>query len=375
MISDRDLDAQLAAAARVHDADLPPLPPAFLDDLRAVEPASVLAARQLVDDAHHARTSSARRPRRRTIVRVTAAVVAVAAAWTTAVLVTPRDDAVPPGAGEPTTSSTAPTTAAGAPGQALTLVATEAPTFPLSLDPEPAGVTATFSRWGGTASYPGPLVFTADFTAPEGDRFLLRLFEDDPRDDVDGGWSVDGAPAGTGEVDGYPAEVRQVDGGTSVLWERPDGRWVQLLGEGFYDDADVLLALAGTVVDRPQPVGLQFGLAPAGWSVSGYEESRSLDLVSDTDPAQVPLRVSLSGTPGPGVTVDTFFEGRRLTGPVEALTVQGLPARLGRTAPDDGDSWLVAGQVPDGRLFLVVAPPALTREQVLEIAEEVTVTP
>ncbi|SDN54370.1 hypothetical protein SAMN05660199_00239 [Klenkia soli] len=377
MITDRDLDAQLAAAARVHDADLPPLPPAFLDELRApteVEPASVLAARQLVDDARRTRTTARRRPRRRTVVRLGAVVLAVAAAWTTAVLVTPGDTA-PPAAAPPTTTGAAPSTVVQAPGSALTLVATEAPTFPLSLDPEPDGLTATFSRWGGTAFYPEPLVFSADYTASDGSRFLLRLFQDDPREAVDSGWSVDGTPAGTGDVDGSPADIRQVEGGgTSVLWQRPDGRWVQLLGEGSYDDRDALLTLAGTVVDRPQPVGLQFGLAPAGWTVGGYEESRSLDLVSDTDPAQVPLRVSLTGTPGPDVTVDSFFEGRSLTGAVEQVTVQGLPARLGLTTPDDGDSWLLAGQVPDGRLFLLLAPPALTRDQVLQIGEQVTVT-
>ncbi|MCW2577271.1 MAG: hypothetical protein JWR28_1870 [Modestobacter sp.] len=126
----------------------------------------------------------------------------------------------------------------------------------------------------------------------------------------------------------------------------------------------------------PQPLGLQFGLAPAGWSLGGYEESRSLDLVSDIDPEQPPLRVSLQGPAGGGATIDPFFEGRALAGPVEPVTVQGLPARIALAdgGESDPDTWLVAGQLPGGPLFLMPAPPVLTREQVLEIAEQITYT-
>jgi hypothetical protein len=176
-------------------------------------------------------------------------------------------------------------------------------------------------------------------------------------------------------VDGVPAEVREDDGVVTLLWERPDGRWVWVLGEGSYADTAAVVAVAESIVDRPQPVGLQFGLTPAGWSVGGYEASYSLDLVSDDDPTQSPMRVSLFGGPGYEVTIDAPFEGRSLTGPVEPVTVQGLPARIALTTPDDGDAWLVTGQLAGGPLFLMVAPPALTREQVLQIAEQITYTP
>ena len=78
-------------------------------------------------------------------------------------------------------------------------------------------------------------------------------------------------------------EVRGGDGYVDLLWERPDGRWVRVLGEGGYADLDALLPVAESIVDRPQPLGLQFGLAPAGWSLTGYEESRSIDLTKDGD--------------------------------------------------------------------------------------------
>ena len=374
MTTDRDLDAQLAGAARVSDADLPALPERFLQTLMtadATEPASVVAARQLVSDAHDARTATRprRRPGRKAVLRVGAAVLAVAAAWTTAVLVTPRDADAPPSAGTPTPQTSAP--ALETPPAGITLVAAEEATFPLSLDPVPAGLTATFSQRGGTAYYPGPLTFTADWSS-DGGRVLIDLFPDDPRQLPEMGWSEQGAPAGTTTVAGRPAEVRAAEGLTTLLWERADGRWTWVLGEGSYADAAALTAVAESIVDRPQPVGLQFGLAPAGWSVGGYEESRSLDLVSDTDPTQTPLRVSLQGTVA---TIDDFFADRVLTGPAEDVTVQGLPARLGLTAPEAGDSWLLVGRLPAGPLFLMLAPPVLTRDQVLQIAEQITYTP
>jgi hypothetical protein len=380
VITDRELDAQLAGAAGIHDADLPALPEDFLgllsSDTDASEPASVIAARQLVADAQDARTATRprrRMPSRKTTLRLGAALIAVAAAWTTAVIIAPADRPA-----RPDDPIATPSGEVAAPTDGITLVAAEEITFPLSLDPAPEGLTPTFSRVGGTAYYGDqPLVFSADYSSGGADRVLVRLFPEDPRGWGDSGWSVDGEVTGTAAVDGAEAEVRRGDGYLTLLWERPDGRWVQVLGEGAYGRTAAAASVAGSVVDRPQPVGLQFGLAPAGWSLGGYEESRSLDLVSNTDPGQPPLRVSLFGGPGYGATIDDPFEGRALAAPVEPATIKGLPARvaLADGAEGDPDTWLVAGQLPDGPLFLLLAPPVLTREQVLEIAEQVTYTP
>ena len=72
MITDRELDAQLAGAAGIRDAELPALPENFLglvtgDAVPAGEkgargPASVVAARQLVADARDAAHNSTSRP-------------------------------------------------------------------------------------------------------------------------------------------------------------------------------------------------------------------------------------------------------------------------------------------------------------------------
>jgi hypothetical protein len=161
-----------------------------------------------------------------------------------------------------------------------------------------------------------------------------------------------------------------------LLWERPDGRWVQILGDGAYGETDAVVAVAESLVDRPQPVGLQFGLAPAGWTVSGFEESRSLDLMRGDDSGQV-LRLSVIPRDG-GATLDGVVDnGMPTAGPVVTVTVQGQEARVVLRDGGEGqhDFWHLVGQIPDGPLFLMLAPEVLTQEQVLQIAEQVTYTP
>jgi hypothetical protein len=370
MTTERELDTLLAEAAGIRDADLPALPDDFLTAVRtgADEPASVLAARQLVADARQAR--GRRRPGRKALLRAGGAVVAIAATFAVAVLVTPAD--------EPATREARPSpspTTTGAPADGITLVAAEKATFPLSLDPVPDGLTATFSRWGGVAFYPGqPLVYSADYSSAGSDRFLVRLFPDDPRTWPGSDWSVDGPVTGTATVGAAVAEVRGGDGYLTLLWERRDGRWMQVLGEGAYGETDAAVAVAESIVDRPQPVGLQFGLAPAGWSIGGYEESRSLDLVNDAEPQQL-LRLSLIGREG-GATLDSVFENEAMAAPVEPVTIKGLDGRLGLM--DGGgspDYWRVVGQFPAGPMFLLLAPQELSEEQLLAIAEQATYTP
>jgi hypothetical protein len=389
VITDRELDAQLAGAAGIRDADLPALPEDFLGlvqaDAAGSEPASLVAARQLVADAHDARAAlrpRRRRPGRKALLRAGVAVVAVAAAWTTAVAVTPPERSATPG------HTAAPSEVIETPADGITLVAAEAVTFPLSLDPSPEGLTPLFSRRGGVGPYEEePLVFTADYRPADGygDGFTLWLHSEDPRalDDYfqpeDPG-DHDVTETGTVSIDGSEAEFASGDFDTgrsfaNLLWERPDGQWVQILGDGAYGETAAVVAVAESLVDRPQPVGLQFGLAPAGWSLSGYEESRSIDLTSDAHPEQ-PLRLSVIQREG-GATLDNMLDGVQPAGPVATVTIQGQEARLALVDddPENPGFWYVVGQLPDGPLFLLLAPETLTQDQVLEIAEQVTYSP
>ncbi|MGY1782732.1 hypothetical protein [Geodermatophilus sp. SYSU D01036] len=312
-----------------------------------------------------------RLPGRRVSLRVGTALVAVAAAWTTVVVVTP-DDAVP--------QRSVPPAAAPAPG-GITLVAAEAVTFPVALDPVPEGLTPLHSRRGGIPEYGStPPHFVADYepadpAAADPGRVLLGLYPEDPRTSEDYGFWPEGEPTGTATVDGAEAAVWREDGTVSLLWERPDGQWVWLAGEGAPAEVEALVAMGESIVDRPVPVGLQFGLAPAGWSVGGYEESRSLDLVSDADPV-LALRLSAVGAQYTG-TIDELLEGMPTAAPTEPVTVQGRDGRLALLTGDVGQSpfWTLIGQLPDGRFFRLLAPQVLTREQVLQIGEQVTAAP
>ncbi|RBY96923.1 hypothetical protein DQ237_04755 [Blastococcus sp. TF02-8] len=394
MTTEHDLDTRLLAARGVRAEDLPALPEAFLDYLHttgdeqptattapgrvlttvpaAETPASVLAAQQLVADARQRRSGTTaprrRRPTRKTVLRMGAAVLAVAAAWTTAVVVAPAE----PPSGEVAAPSESPVS----PDHGIRLVAAQQLAFPLSLEPAPEDLTPTFSRVGGEPLHEGhPLVYTADyFNATTGDRLLINLFPEDPRT-WDSGWS-EGEAAGTVTVHGAAADLRRGNGFASLIWERPDGQWVRIMGEDAYGESTALVAAAETVVDRPQPTNLQFTLAPAGWSVSGYEESRSLDLTNDTDPTQM-LRLSVYD-PGPGTTIDNFLDGTTfLASPAESVTIQGRPGWLALANGDPGypDYWYTVGQLHEGQLFLLLAPLTLTQEQVVQIADQVTYTP
>ena len=109
--------------------------------------------------------------------------------------------------------------------------------------------------------------------------------------------------------------------------------------------------------------------------MSGFEESRSLDLANEADPKQL-LRLSLLGA-NPDLTVDTVMEGMTYVSPVQTATIQGQPARMALAAgsQDWPDYWYVAGRLPSGRLFILLAPEVLTREQVVQIADQITTTP
>jgi hypothetical protein len=63
-------------------------------------------------------------------------------------------------------------------------------------------------------------------------------------------------------------------------------------------------------------------------------------------------------------------------GPVEELVVLGQPAHVVRTDHGGGyTGWYLQARFPDGTVFVVQAPRMLTREQLVQIAEQVTYTP
>ena len=418
MITDRALDERLAAAVGIRDADLPALPEAFLAVLRAEadEPASVVAARQLVDDA---RNRDRRPRRRRVLVRVGAGVLALAAAWTTAVLVVddPGSDRAPDATPGPAPSTVPADDVPLDPPGGLTLVAADAVTFPYSLDPAPEGLAPVLTRSGGLESFGtvDPVVFSAYYRSADDPGFAFSVSPGDPRvlppgvqmsppyteDEIEDRRTVavDGAPADfvrarfdTPDCRAVPTTPMQeeepeelcTDTYAELFWQRTDGQWVALYGSGDrYGVETALVAVAESIVDRPQPVQLQFRLAPEGWIVSSYESLGNLTLVSEAAPTSLTDRIGVSllerwrGYTGPDVVLQGMTDGN----PVEEVTVNGEPARL-VSVPDpfadpaaERRMWYLAAQFADGPQFLLQAPDTLTREDVLAMAEGLTYTP
>jgi hypothetical protein len=421
VITDRELDAQLVRAAAVQDTDLPALPEAFLELLTSgageEEPASVIAARQLVSDAHDARRAVGagtalrirrRRPSRKVILRAGIAVVAVAAAWTTAVVVAaPQRDGTPHAATPPSAARTGTPSGTGASvgADGIALVAAERMSFPLSVDPVPAGLTPSFSQEEVDAPSGGhAVVWNADYRSADGAGFWFSLTPGDPRH----GWAIGHVlPQGPGAAD-HVTETRTVAvGGTEadlvrgvydrpvctdqpsspaqsekpaqvcthsfadLFWQRPDGRWVWLRGEDAYSTTAAVLSLANSLVDRSQPVDLQLGVAPAGWSVRSYDKT-SVTLVDADDPDER-LTIWLMER-WRGATVEGAFQGM-FQGAVSWVEVDGRPAKLVLVDQGGAQEWSLAGELDGGALFGMQAPQTLTREHVLEIASRITYTP
>jgi hypothetical protein len=415
VITDAELDARLARAAGIRDSDLPALPADFLAHLRAeAEPASVLAARQLVTDAQEART--ALRPRRRpagrkVALRIGAAVLAVAAAWTTAVVVTP-DGQRPPTARPTTPAPTPPSEWPVDPPGGLTLVAAEAITFPYSLDPVPAGLTPELAHSGGLEMFGTvePVVWRASYRSADDPGFTFSVSDVDLReapgveppqhsgDEVleTGVVSVAGSPAdlvrgeyaepSCGYAAAPPTRADEPDELCSeafaeLTWQRADGQWVSLSGEDEYSDTDRLVEIGESIVDRPQPASLQVGLAPDGWVVSSYETG-GLTLSGAGDTTDPSNRISVSllerwrGYAEPGDVLQGMTDGN----PVEPVTVNGQPAELVSVPDHFADpregrrTWYLGARFVDGPLFLLQAPDTLTRDDVLAMAERVTYT-
>ena len=303
------------------------------------------------------RTVGRRRPSpRRLALRVGAGLVAAAAAWVGAVAITSSDP--------------------GAPPDSVTLVDFAMPAFPLALPTAPPGSTGPV--FGGDGGGGGSMSY---------------LGTEDPMDSVTVHVGTEPAPvavAGFGgsavedavTVGGRPGRLIVVDTQSEDFqvahldWERRPGQWVTVFGQGRYAERDVLTALGDDLVDSPRTVPLQLHLAPAGFRLDFFkDDGRIVRLADDTDP-EVGLTVHLPSPDGvlPPEQWSAMVEGA--VGPVEELVVLGQPAHVVRTHHGGGhEGWYLQARFPDGTVFVVQAPGTLTREQVVQVAEQVTYTP
>lgn len=308
-------------------------------------------------------TRRRRSPGRTLSLRIGLAAATAAAAWVAAVVVPSPD---------------------GAAATSVTLVDFTTPTFPLSLDPEPPGMRPAFS---GNAEMAG----FAEYDSTDGaDRFTIGVADEEPDRWADSFEHVDVTERAEVTVDGVDADLvrgsRDVfceDGLTvcrterfaELLWERRDDQWITMSGVGRYSRAVELVAVAASLVDRPQPATLTAELAPAGWSLQFFTMGRVLVLVNDEHEQQtLTVHVPLPEDVLPPEAVATGIEAP--AGPVLPVTVHGRPAQLVPTDHGPGmEGWYLQAQFGDGTTFTVQAPAAFTAQQVVQLAEQVTYHP
>ena len=291
-------------------------------------------------------------PSRRFTVRVGAGLVAAAAAWTGAVLIAAPE-------------------APGPPAGSVTLVDFAMPTFPLSLDPEPTGLRPAFDGGGDgatMASYHDAAHregFTVHVTADEPERLepapdervgAVREVEVAGRDAE----LVRGSRPWCTGPDTDPDCARR--GYTELVWERREGQWVRIEGHGTYDEPAQVVAVAESLVDRPQPATLDIGLAPAGWSVQDFTMDRVLSLVNDAHEQQT-LIVHI---PLPEGVIPADRVRESIMGPVGSqldVTVDGRP---GCSRTDHGGGrrgWFLQAQFADGTTFACRRPTPSRRNR------------
>lgn len=235
---------------------------------------------------------------------------------------------------------------------AVTLVAFQMPVFPLALDPVPAGLQApSFSL------HDSRFLAVHQDTAGDSDVYL-SVYDRQP--ELHGSIrpvTVHGQP---GEL----SEDRPQNGPNyvSVIWEREPGQWVQVTGRGRFSTETAVLALADTVVERPQEVPLQVRLAPAGWEVFAFKDDRILTLKDENSDAT--MNVHLAERPQPDL-LHTVMGAQE----VSTVQVNGGEAHLVRA----DEIWFLQVPLPDGSVFNLQAPLFMTADQVVAVGGQVTV--
>ena len=327
------------------------------------EPASVIAARQLAEDAHARHGAPAvrrRRPGRTAVLRIGAAVLTAAAAVTTAVLISEPQGATPQS--HPAVQT-----------HGMQLVTFTLPAFPLTLPTPPPGAGApTFGAdAAGTTSMgyedaADPLqnigISVSPVAPPPGGSLSAPGWVPEHLA-VNGVPAVLVAPSGTGD----PAIA-------SLDWQRRPGQWVTIQAQGRYAERALVLSIAAALVDKPQAMPVQLHLAPAGYSLNvSKDDGRIIILADDADPERsLVVRLAVAGSTD-GLQSYADVAGK----PVATVTVHGKPAQLARTDLGGGgpQGWALRALLPDGSAFVVEAPGDLAAEQVVQIADQVTDTP
>jgi hypothetical protein len=154
-------------------------------------------------------------------------------------------------------------------------------------------------------------------------------------------------------------------GAVTVVWKDEDNDWTAVTGSGRYADGDRMVTFAEALLDEPQPVDLNLSVAPSGWSVAAYKDDRVVTLSESGDVGPHDLTIVLTDSVDPDLSGYAASE-------VSTAVVHGLPSPIGQQDAGGGLQWILEAKTASGQPFSLQAPVALTRDQVIEIAESVT---
>ncbi|MFD6263725.1 hypothetical protein ACFWFK_21600 [Micromonospora chalcea] len=237
----------------------------------------------------------------------------------------------------------------------LTLVAATIPEFPLTLRSRPATLSPPRYSYA-----PGQFLAVYLSRSAADDVYLFVLDSRPARiATTSRPVAVAGRPAEIYE-EPNPGGPRRLD----MLWERRPGQWVSLTGHGMFADDAALLRLAEHVVDEPQQVPLRVRLAPRGWRVAMFKDDTILTLQGDSPDETLTVQVVPRRDPDLMRNVMGAREERR-------VMVGGRKAHLIRAE----DFWFLQAEVPGGAVVNLQAPLRLSVDQVVAIAEQISVTP
>jgi len=321
-------------------------------DADPVAPAALAHARSELDaEIRRARSPRvlARRPRttvRRTGVRLVGVLAAACVALLAIVLVADR---------------TGPRGAKPSSRPGTVLVAFQVPAFPYSLRPMPAGLE--------------PPTFDYDRGADQGGAFMAHYRAIDQQSvlHVIATHESPSRPTSREDVrvvrdttfDGHPALLTTIRGSNQVAlaWEWSPGQWIEVSGDGRFGTEAAVRAMASRVVAGPQRVTPQVHLAPEGWVLDRFKDGTILTL-ADPHNRDRTLSVNLKNS----MAVD-FVQQSYGGHDLQRVSVNGKRADLIKV--DQG--WALQAPIGD-RAFELQAPIDLTAEQVVQLAESVSLT-
>ncbi len=242
------------------------------------------------------------------------------------------------------------------PPVAVSLVAFEMPVFPLAFDPMPASLQAPSFNLHDSR-------FGAGYQDVDGESGVsLSIRDRRPRPELELGEDIRPVLVHGQRGELWRDHPQNGPLFVKVAWEREPGQWVQVTGVGRFGTEAAVLALADTVVERPQEVPLQVGLAPAGWEVFAFKDDRILTLKDENSDATMTVHLSERTWSDLLHTVMGAQE-------VSTVQVNGRAAQLVRA----DEIWFLQVPLPDGSAFNLQAPLFMTAEQVVAIGEQVTV--